>query len=277
MIDAEKYFLSVDEMRRLYIDNVEVQKNSYLEKERTFFKYCDELHCFYVVEKENLFNKYVAPFINEYPFIEKPSSLQVIEKLHCETYHSLFLKYIWDNQNSFGYKVLSEFLNNVANDKSWFESISMRTYNVQKEVPTKGLKNGNDKKRIDLLLVDDKNKWCIAIENKINAEIHYSNKHSQLEPYYNFCEKKYKGYDKLYILLSYNSKNQCHVNDNWIYVDYYYVFKSLLKYHCKDLLIEDYLKTLFKLLFPKVRRDCYKNSTMYRSMWFYQNIILKIK
>jgi len=277
MIDNEKYILLVDEIKRLQIDYVKVQESLCIEQEKKFSELCDELHRLYEVETESIFNKYISPFINEYSFIENPSSLQIINKLHCETYHSLFFKYILDSQNVFGHEVLKEFLSDVTDNKSWIENISRRNYNIYREEPTKGLKNGNDKKRIDLLVVDDKNKWCIVIENKINSEVHYRNKYSQLDPYYSYCEKRYKGYDKIYILLSYNTKNQNYVKGDWIYVNYYRVFKSLLKYYSKDSLIRDYLKTLFKLLFPNETMDFYKKISMYRGMQFYKNIILKMK
>lgn len=277
MVENEKYILLVDEIKRLYTEYVKVQGDLYLEKERKFSKFGDELHDLYEVEKENIFNKYISPFINEYSFIEESSSLQVIDKLHYETYHSLFLKYILGSNNSFGHEVLREFLNNVIGNRSWFENISLRTYNVYVEEQTKGLKNGNNKKRIDLLFVDNTNKWYIVIENKINSEVHYSNKHSQLDFYYSCCEKRYKGYDKLYILLSFSTKNRSHIKGSWIYVDYCKVFKSLLKYHFKDSLVRDYLKTLFKLLFPCETMESYKKCSLYRGMQFYRNITLKIK
>lgn len=279
MVDDEKYILLIDEIKRLYIDHVGVQENLCVEKEKKFSKFCDELHALYEVEKENIFNGYIKPFINEYSFIEDTSSLQVINKLHYETYHSLFLKYILDSQNSFGHEVLREFLSNVADNKNWFENLSLCTYNVHEEVSTKGLKNGNNKKRIDLLFVDDKNKWCIVIENKIDSEVHYhgDNKRSQLDFYYDYCERTYKDYEKLYILLSYNEKNSSHKRTGWEYADYYDVFKSLLKHHSKDALVNDYLKTVFKLLFPNETMNSYQRSSLYRGRKFYSNIIQKMK
>lgn len=278
MIDNEKCTLIIDEMKQLYAEYIEAQKNIYIKKEEKFSIFCDELQGLYDMEREDIFNSYVSPFIGKYPFIEETSSLQIIEKLQHENYHSLFLKYILDSKNPFGHEILKDFLNNVTDNRNWFESVSMRTYNVSVEVPTKGLRNGDDKKRIDIFLVDDNNKWCIVIENKINSAVHYNNKRSQLHFYRKFCEQKaYGEYNKLCILLSHNPRNYSHIMDSWIYADYYKVFKSLLNHYYKDSLIVDYLKTLFKLLFPNEKMHSYETGSMYRSMKFYQNIILKIK
>lgn len=174
---------------------------------------------------------------------------------------------------------LKRFLNNNWARKKWFNTLSHRNYEVYIEDQTKALRKGNDKKRIDLLFVDKKNEWCIVIENKIDSEVHYSGsqKRSQLDYYYRHCEKIYMGYNKLYILLSYNNKNKSHVKDSWIYADYYTVFKSLLKYHAEDDLIRDYLKSLFKLLFSNDAMLNNEYNTLYRGMQFYNNIISNIK
>lgn len=50
-----------------------------------------------------------------------------------------------------------------------------------------------------------------------------------------------------------------------------------LKYHSEDALIRDYLKSLFKLLFPHETMAYYKVGTLHRGIQFYNNIISNIK
>lgn len=280
MLDKEKYKLLLDDVKTLYTEQLTCQEVLQLRAEQNFTVFCDELQGLYKIEKKSFLKLYVEPFINQYPFLEETSSLQVIDKIRYETYHSLFLKYIWNSQNIFGSQILKDFLSILGREDKWIESLRDSAYKVSKEVQTKGLKHGDDRKRIDLLFVDNKNNWCIVIENKIDSEVHYSagtQVQSQLDYYYRFCEKKYKEHQKLYILLTYNPKNASHQKGEWILANYYQVFKSLLKYHSEDALVRDYLKSLFRLLFPNETMEYYKVGTLYRGMQFYNKIISNIK
>jgi hypothetical protein len=279
MADEEKYTKLIDEIKILYTEHLNKQNILRLDREKKFSIFCNELQDLYEQEKEKIYDVYVRPFVNQYSFLQEASSLEVIGKLKYETYHSLFLKYIWSCQNPFGAQILKDFLITIGQEKKWLNTLFCRNYEGCIEERTKALRKGNDKKRIDLLFVDKKNEWCIVIENKIDSEVHYSGsqKRSQLDFYYSHCEKTYMGYNKLYILLSYNNKNTSHVKGNWIYADYCTVFKSLLKYHAKDDLIRDYLKSLFKLLFSNDIMLNNEYNTLYRGMQFYNNIISNIK
>lgn len=225
MADEEKYTKLIDEIKILYTEHLNKQNILRLDREKKFSIFCNELQDLYEQEKEKIYDVYVRPFVNQYSFLQEASSLEVIGKLKYETYHSLFLKYIWSCQNPFGAQILKDFLITIGQEKKWLNTLFCRNYEGCIEERTKALRKGNDKKRIDLLFVDKKNEWCIVIENKIDSEVHYSGsqKRSQLDSYYSHCEKTYMGYNKLYILLSYNNKNTSHVKGNWIYADYYTV------------------------------------------------------
>lgn len=280
MLDEERNILLLDEVKTLYKEQSTYQEVLRLKKEQHFSEFCDGLQSLYKEEKKSFLKLYVEPFINQYPFLEEASSLQVIGKIRYETYHSLFLKYIWDSHNILGPQILKCFLSILGREDDWIESLRDSAYRVCEEVQTKGLKKGDDRKRIDLLFVDDKNDWCIVVENKIDSEVHYSigtRKQSQLDYYYRFCEKEYKEHQKLYILLTYNPRNTFHQKGEWILANYYQVFESLLKYHSEDALIRDYLKSLFKLLFPHETMAYYKVGTLHRGIQFYNNIISNIK
>ena len=204
--------------------------------------------------------------------------MQIIKKVKHETYHSLFLAYLWGSETSFGHKAFQDFINDILTDKEpWVDTIQQCSYKVFTEKYIKGQrKKGLNKKRIDLIFVDEKNKWCVIIENKIESKVHYSDNRSQLNYYFDYGERQYKGYHQLYILLS-HTDNQKYENEKWKYANYHQVFKSLLKYHTGESLLRDYLKTLFALLFPNEQLDNYSTHSLHTGMTFYNRIISKIK
>ena len=105
MADEEKYTKLIDEIKILYTEHLNKQNILRLDREKKFSIFCNELQDLYEQEKEKIYDVYVRPFVNQYSFLQEASSLEVIGKLKYETYHSLFLKYIWSCQNPFGAQI----------------------------------------------------------------------------------------------------------------------------------------------------------------------------
>ena len=85
---------------------------------------------------------------------------------------------------------------------------------------------------MDLFIKDDKNKWLVVVENKIDSNIRVE-KGSQLDAYSEFCKRNYPEYNKLYILLSYREDNFKDIENSkkeseWLPMNYYSVFLSLI-------------------------------------------------
>lgn len=284
MVELDKYTLFFDEIRKLQLEEKNIQEKRQELKTLEFSDYCNELTILYEIEKSKLLNQHIIPFINSYSFLKDFSSLQIIGKTEFETYHSKFLKYIWNSTTEFGSIALLNFLKEIGVREDWFEFISQNTYYVKEEHQTgKHRKRDLNRKRIDLLFVDDKNKWLIIIENKINSRVTNDKKsgRSQLDIYRDISvregKRKYDEYSKLYILLSHRDNNQSAKN-GWKYADYHQVFKSLLPYSSKNPLVKDYLKTLFELLFyaEDLNYD-YLNAPLNLSKLFYFRVISKFQ
>lgn len=131
---------------------------------------------------------------------------------------------------------------------------------------------------MDLLIKDDKNKWLIVIENKIDSKIR-TKKGNQLDVYSEFCEREYSKYSKLYILLSYREDNfRDTENREWWYpLNYYSVFNVLLKHAAEDPFIKEYLRTLYFLLFPDIRiSNEHRFLSLYDCCLFINRVISKL-
>lgn len=84
-------------------------------------------------------------------------------------------------------------------------------------------------KNIDILVVSDKNKKVIAIENKIGAREHKRNgsDESQLSYYEKTVRQKYSSYTPLFVYLT--PEGEIPSNDNWMIVTYYDILEILEK------------------------------------------------
>lgn len=286
MVDLKDFISLVDELSLLYQNVKEARERREAETEHRFSALCEELRSLYDEEKSKVYREYISPFISKNFFLKEKSSLFIIKKEKWETYHSLFLKYLWDSQTKSGNIAFQKFLEEIGINDSWLDTIKSKSYNVKEEHYTREQRKTDlNGKWIDLFFVDNSNKWLVAVENKINSQVHYydeKRKRSQLDIYREYCEFNcdYKGYSKVYILLSHNEKNRSHLRNGWMYVDYYQLFRSLFPFKSQDALLDDYLKTLFSLLFPIAQsqwEDDYENAPLYRSMSFYNNVISKIQ
>lgn len=159
--------------------------------------------------------------------------------------HSNFLSYLFDPKESHGYddNFLKDFLKLCVTDKteeqptiSYFD-VALSDYSdmfVYRE-----------KANIDLLLVSEKNKLVVCIENKIDA----SESAHQLKKYQDYVETTYKGYNHLFVFLTPNGIEPS--KEEWKIVSYDDVVQilerrqSLKRVESKvDVLINDYIDML---------------------------------
>lgn len=284
MVKTENYISFIEELSLLIQYEKNEQEKLQIELKNNFSVLCEELHSLYKREKTVVYYEYIYPFINTYSFLREKSFLSVTEKLDKETYHSLYLKYLWSNRTELGNAALLNFLKEIGIKGDWLNTIQLKKYGVQEEYYT-GKHRNNDlsQKWIDLFFVDDENQWLLVIENKVNSNVRYFDKEykrSQLDNYHDYCESNsaYRNYDKTYILLSYNEKNRNYLRGKWVYADYYQLFKSLFPLRFQDALLKDYLKALFSLLFSEIQwDDNFEDTSLYRYMLLYNNVISKIQ
>lgn len=219
------------------------------DKEQRFSKCCEELRLLYTQELNLICNR-CADFLDKHSFLQAQSVLSVIKKSYWETYHSLLIKYVLENQN--GGKVLHYFLKSIGVETSWLESVLNQQYTIEEEhtILNQRYKSWNGK-RIDLLICDDVNKWLIVVENKVLSSVHNSTESkSQLDIYHCYCQnsKRWDMYDKVYVLLDYKDCNSNY--KEWVSANYINLFSSILANKPEDSVVEDYLRTLYSILSP---------------------------
>lgn len=217
---------------------------------KEFAECCEELRSLYAREL-NLVYERCTDFLHKNSFLQSQSVLSVIGKSYWENYHSLLIKYVFENRN--GGRILQHFLKSSGVETAWIDSVCNQTYSVETEhvILKQRYKSWNGK-RIDLLICDDVNKWLIVVENKIMSSVRYSTENrTQLDIYKCYCEnnKRWEGYDKMYILLDYKDCNGGR-DLNWISANYVNLFSAILNNRPNDSVVDDYLKTLFSILSP---------------------------
>ena len=140
------------------------------------------------------------------------SALSLMEYDFHENSHSKILQYLID-YNSFetGAKVLSQMIaySSIPVKEDLCKKIIKKSYSVYREHK---ISIGKMSGRIDLFILDEKEKYVIIIENKILAEIgetidedDNSIKVKQLEKYEKWSRETYPNYTRLYILLNYSN------------------------------------------------------------------------
>lgn len=278
MLQREKFILLIENLKNLTKekDNQTLLESRFLES--NFIHSCKILNSLYKTEQNRLKEKYVEPFTKEYSFLEQKSVLQVINKHHWETFHSLILKYLWKNP-----KLLCAFVKkvpNIENRDLILDLIKQGNYIIEEEHSIKNKKSGKAERFIDLLITDTNKKWLIVIENKIYSDVskNKNGKGNQLDSYHHYIEK-HKAFqtfeNKIYILLS-HCDNKKYANAEWTYIDYYVVFSSMLEnIDTNNAILIDYLKTLYQLLFND--REINSDVSLYSIRKFYIEIQSKIQ
>lgn len=268
MIKKEEFINLVEDLKNLTNEwkDEELQKEK--RTEAKFLQFCENLNPLFVAEQKRINEKYIQPFVKDNSFLKDKSLLEVIEKHDWETFHSLILKYIWENP-----KYLQSFISKIKDipaKRNIISLIAEDDYSVQEEHST------TNNKRIDLLISDNLGRWLIVIENKINSEV----RNNQLKNYSRYLDtnKNFEAYTyKVYILLSFRDNHKYITeNNDWLYVDYYKVFSSILENKPTDPIIIDYLKTLYLLIFENRHIGEDIMFSLYTARKFYTEVQSKI-
>lgn len=193
-----------------------------------------------LVEDLDLIEDELSKWIN-------PTNIFSILKLsRNEIRHSNFLSYLFDPKESHGYddNFLKDFLKLCVTDEmeehptiSYFD-VALSDYS--------DMFIYREKANIDLLLISEKNKLVVCIENKIDA----SESAHQLKKYQDYVEKNYKDYKKkLFVFLTPNGTEPS--REEWKIVSYDDIVRilerrqSLKQVELKvDILIADYIDIL---------------------------------
>lgn len=267
-------FTSVIEDLKLLIQQKNKKEQEYHNSlEFAFSTFCEDIKPLYQSEKQKLFNQ-ISSFREKYFFLKNISILECLKKHDNEIFHSKLLAFIWSNNQ----KIFSDFILSIPqlsdNEqlRSWILNAS---YKVEVEAKTK---NG---KFIDLIIMDNQKRWCIVIENKINSKVSPHGDKLQLDSYSAHVNRTMpKDTMKYYLLLSYRNNKKYTLKNEWIYVDYYSVFRSIIKnYSTEDEILKQYLMTVFALLFrsKEIGQNINEETSIIEMSLFYQNIITQIK
>lgn len=283
MYSEDKCISLIEEITELCLYDKAQKRFVQEQKGNEFFLLCDEISELYKSEKEFYQKMFVEPFIMQYPFLKSCSSsfLNVIGKEKKETYHSLYLQYIFSEKNQLGYSILLDFCNMFGFHLKEMQTFEKGSYEVNVEYSTKRQRKKSwSWRRMDLLIKDKSDKWLIVIENKIDSNVRQENG-SQLKAYQDFCNShrrfsKIENRNKLYVLLSYKDNRTDADEYGWKYMDYYVLFKLLLKYAERDGIIKDYLRTLYSILFSEfpISDDC-NTENLSRCSLFCKRVIFK--
>lgn len=214
-----------------------------------------------LVEDLDLIEDELSKWIN-------PTNIFSILKLsRNEIRHSNFLSYLFDPKESHGYddNFLKDFLKLCVTDEtegqqtiSYFD-VALSDYS--------DMFIYREKANIDLLLVSEKNKLIVCIENKIDA----SESAHQLKKYQDYVEATYKGYNHLFVFLTPNGIEPSKAE--WKIVSYLDILgiierrQSLKRIETKvDILINDYIDMLRRdiLMDEELQKICQRIYTEHK-------------
>lgn len=214
-----------------------------------------------LVEEFDVIEDELAKWIN-------PTNIFSILKLsRNEIRHSNFLSYLFNPKESHSYDddFLKDFLKvcvtgemEESSEISYFD-IALADYN--------DMFIYRERANIDLLLVSEKNKLVVAIENKIDA----SESKYQLKKYQDYVEMSYKDYKQLFVFLTPNGVEPS--SDQWKIVSYLDVLRiierrqSLKRVESKvDILINDYIDMLRReiLMDEELQKICQRIYTEHK-------------
>jgi len=183
---------------------------------------------------QNIFKEH----INKIQF----TAFELMEHDFRENTHSNILQYLFNyDVLPFGSNLLSNFLTDNS-DTSISELILKNQYEIVREYPTK---NG----RIDVLILDRKNKFIIVIENKLLAKvaIHHTDENdnikTQLDEYYEFISSRFEGYKKMFVLLSLKNNIE-NISSDFITKYYSDLLPLLEKIKSDNKILKDYIELL---------------------------------
>lgn len=173
----------------------------------------------------------------------RPSIFELMDHNFRENSHSNVLEYLFrpsQSRNATG--VWRAFLQHVAPREAsvWGGA----EYEVFRE---HALSHKGENGRIDLLVIDRKQKRLVAIENKVNAELGARDGYgTQLDFYSAALENAFPGFVFTYILLTYVPQEG--VSAQWTTASYEHVLRALDEDSSGDLVVTEYRRLLHCLL-----------------------------
>ncbi len=192
-------------------------------------------------------------------FNNKPNIFSILKIENREIRHSNILAWLLNpnedhNLNSLFLKeFINLFVKEYTNNKEYTKLLSMNYDDVSVK---------REWKNIDLLLIPEKQKTVIAMENKINSKEH----DNQLQRYYDIILENFKGYDAYFIFLTLDGSEPENMNDVWQTMSYKAVAEIIEKILKKQslsaevkLIMENYEETIRSLINmenPEVKELC---------------------
>lgn len=184
------------------------------------------------------------------------SSFELMEHDFFENSHTNILQYLFDFRLSgnLGIKLFKHFIEKIDKPeaRSIIPLIENSTYYTKREFSLDG-------GRMDLLIVDEKSKFVVMIENKLLADVMAKEDDEEIEEleekqitrtqltiYKKYLENYYPDYKRLLILLSY--KQQDLVDEDYIVLDYKFLFRILQYFNEKDNILSEYKLLLRNIL-----------------------------
>ena len=163
--------------------------------------------------------------INETPCIDYFDLFEVLDMKTNEIKHTAILSWLFDYKESHGVEstILKSFLEELFEDEYNSQRIGLLPEQIQLE-DYKILRELNTFKGIfDLLIVSEKTKTVILIENKINAPAGKD----QLDRYKSFLEEYYPNFSRILIFLT--LKNTDPRTDGYLKANYGMLYQVLRK------------------------------------------------
>jgi len=134
-----------------------------------------------------------------------------------EIKHSNILVWLFgDSEHNLEYQILDDFLKKVIDENNDKNLDSLKKYLYLPEDTNRDITIFREKDNIDLLIVDESNKFIITIENKIYASERVSGSDGgQLAKYESIINEKYSSqYNKIFIFLTINLEEA--TKNNWL-------------------------------------------------------------
>lgn len=197
----------------------------------------------------------------------------ILELENTEIRHSNFLAWLFNTSGSHCLedRILKDFIENIKKENkerfiNW-KNVDYNSFIVNRE-----------KEHIDLLLISEKEKKVICIENKIEAVEHQAGKSNKKQTfaYREKIEEEFCSYDKKFIFLT--ATKQSPEDGEWIAVNYQIIYEILKKILSEDSIENDNVKYLLYCYIDVLKiknyiediefqKECHKFYNQYKEIW----------
>lgn len=218
-------------------------------------KNTDKEKLYYLLKDFDMISDQLAPWLKE------ENIFQILKLSRTEIRHSNFLAYLFNPKEGHGMKdyFLKSFLK-ICLKMDQYDFIGLDYFDIVL-ADYEDIEIFREHKDIDLLLISQKNKMVLCIENKT---ISLESKH-QLNKYKSYVEENYKEYNRIFVFLTPEGIEPS--DEEWCIVSYYdvaLILERLLKLNQLEskisYIINDYLNVLRSdlLVDEKLREICRK-------------------